>query len=296
MRKFATIFLCFVSLYGYTQNYVFYVMANKGSNEFKTSTTNTWKLIRKGVSFQTGDRIKIVDNAYLGLVHNTGKTTALIDPGVFDIEEIESNIGLRKKGLASKYTEFVFNNIEEEKDLFADSEEQVVTRGGEDKIILQLPSSIEVLGNTITLPWKPFKSGGPYQVNVKGIFDDILFQDVTGQTQYTLDLSREELAGENTFVINISLRDNPKVNSSEHVIGLVAGDEAVIIENELAELAGELNEQSSLDQIILAGFFEEKKFLGNATNSYLQAIALSPGVEDFNDLYRDFLLRHNLNK
>jgi len=295
VRKFVTIFLCFVSLYGYGQNYVFYVMANKGSNEFKTKTTDTWKLIRKGVSFQTGDRIKIVDNAYLGLVHNTGKTTALIDPGIFDIEEIESNIGLRKKGIASKYTEFVFNNIEEEKDLFADSE-QLVTRGGEDKIILQLPSSIEVLGSTITLPWKPFKSGGPYQVNVKGIFDDILFQEVTEETQYTLDLSREELAGENTFIINISLKDNPKVNSREHVIAFVTGDEAIIIGNELAELTVELDQQSSLDQIVLAGFFEEKKFLGNATNNYLQAIALSPGVEDFKDLYQDFLLRHNLNK
>jgi len=65
--------MCFLAVSSWTfgQDYAFKVLANKGSNEVKSG--DGWLAVKTGTSLKTGDELKISENAYLGLVHSSGK-------------------------------------------------------------------------------------------------------------------------------------------------------------------------------------------------------------------------------
>ena len=277
----------------FCQEYVFRVMVNKGSNQYKKESGTKWQMVKKGVSFNIGDWIRIADDAYLGLVHNSGKTTALINPGVFEISKLESTIGLKKKGIAAKYTEFVFNTFEK-KSAVPYTEKEVVTRGAEQKIHLLLPSNANVLNRKVILPWKPLQDENTYVVTVMGIFEDVLLQEETNANRFVLDLDLAELNQENTLIIRVSLKENAEVQSGEHVISTLSDNEIDILQSELLPLMQEINQESSLDQIILAGFYEQQDLLIDAIFCYQEAIRLSPEVEDFKEMYDNFMIRNKL--
>ncbi len=290
---FITFFCIFTSTACFSQNYVFRVMVNKGSNQFKKESGAKWQPVKKGVSFNTGDWIRIAEDAYLGLVHNSGKTTALKNPGVFEISKLATTIGLQKKGIASKYTEFVFNTIEK-KPAVPDNDEVLVTRGDVKKIRLLLPSNAKALNRKIILQWTPIADENTYMVTVMGIFEDVLLQEETNANSFMLDLDLAALNQENTLIIRVSLKENTKVHSGEHVISTLSDKEITVLNTELLPLLQEINEESSLDQIILAGFYEQQDLLIDASYCYRQAIRLSPEVEDFKVLYAAFIARNKL--
>ena len=110
---FLTAFFTFAFFEGQAQDFVFKVLANDGSNQFKAVSARSWTPVRRGVSFNNGDMIRIADKAYLGLIHSSGKTVELIKPGDFLIDEIESNIDSRKKvELINKCGEIEFRIVE----------------------------------------------------------------------------------------------------------------------------------------------------------------------------------------
>ena len=72
---------CFVSITAFGQDYAFKVLANKGTNEVKTG--NTWLPIKTGASLKVGDELRISENAYIGMVHATGKPFEIKKAGSF---------------------------------------------------------------------------------------------------------------------------------------------------------------------------------------------------------------------
>jgi len=176
---FLVAFFTFLFFDGQTQDFVFKVLANDGSNEFKSVSAQAWLPVRRGVSFNNGDMIRIVDKAYLGLIHNSGKTVELIKPGEFLIDEIESNIDSRKKGIGGKYTEFVFNTIENSGQ-DEESPEVLVARGANESINVYMPMAAEVINDRIIIPWEPVKDkDAVYMLFVKDMFDEVVFHNLT---------------------------------------------------------------------------------------------------------------------
>ena len=288
-----TFFIICASTACFCQDYVFRVMVNKGSNMFKKESETKWQPVKKGISFNIGDWIRIANDAYLGLVHNSGKTTALKNPGVFEISKLASEIGLQKKGIAAKYIEFVFNTIEQ-KPAVSDNNQVVVTRGAEKRIHLLLPSNAKALNRIIILTWNPIRGENTYVVTVMGIFEDILIQEETNTNRFMLNMDLAELNQENTLIIRVSLKENAEVHSGEHVISTLSNNEIEVLQSELLPLMQEISQESSLDQIILASFYEQQDLLIDAIYCYLEAIQLSPEVEDYKEMYDNFMIRNKL--
>jgi len=262
-------------------------MANKGSNMAKTSTDDTWKPIKFGDALHAGYWVKVVDKAYLGLVHNSGKTAALEDPGEFKIESIETSIKNKKKGLGAKYTDFVFEAIGNE-DLFG--EDKVVTRGISDQVFVELPPDAEVVHSKVHLRWKSINEYNEYVVTVKGIFDDVLARiDVKGV--YTiLDLNDEALSNEQTFVIVVSVKGDESIRSGDHIINRLNDEDL----QQMIPTPEENNVITSMDLIVLASYYEINNLLIDASNFYSEAMLKSPDVEDFKKIYDSFISRHGL--
>lgn len=290
---FLVAFFTFSFFDGQTQDFVFKVLANDGFNQFKSVSAQSWLPVRRGVSFNNGDMIRIADEAYLGLIHNSGKTVELIKPGEFMIDEIESNIDSRKKGIGSKYTEFVFNTIESPEDV--ESSEVLVTRGANESINVYMPMVAEVINDHIIIPWEPVKDkNAVYMVSVKGIFDDVLFNANTQENYYNLDLNHPSLKKEKMYVITISLKGKERVSSKEFSIDRLGAEEDIEDKAELLRLKSSLNANSSADQILMAAFYEENGLIVDAIASYHTAMTLSPQVDDFRKMYESFNSRNNL--
>jgi len=280
------LFLIILAPGAIAQDYIFKVMANEGSNMSRSSSNDPWKQVKRGDELLSGYWVKIVDKAYLGLVHNTGKTTALQNPGEFTIEKIESSIKNKKKGLGAKYTDFVFNSMDSKKLI---EEENIATRGAEEQIILKLPTDAEVIHSKVHLRWQPIKDYDDYVVTVKGIFDDVLTQVEVKGIHLVLDLASDPLKNEQSFIIDISVKGEESISSKEYIINRINDEE----QKQMTQSPEESGLNTSMDYVLLAAYYEENNLLIDASNFYQEAMIQSPEVEDFKELYTNFLRRHN---
>ena len=71
-------------------------------------------------------------------------------------------------------------------------------------------------------------------------------------------------------------------------------DDAKAIKDNLDILKAEVSDDSPLNKLIYASFYEENNLLLDALTKYEEAIELSPEVEDFKTLYDDFLIKNGL--
>jgi hypothetical protein len=72
------------------QDYAFKVLANKGVNEVKSG--DSWQPLKTGASLKAGDELKIADNAYLGLVHVSGKPMEVKQSGNYKVADLAAKV------------------------------------------------------------------------------------------------------------------------------------------------------------------------------------------------------------
>ncbi len=112
MRSFKPLLLAalFLSATCFGQSYVFKVLASKGTNQVKSSSESSWRPIKTGAGLISGDELKVPQDAYLGLVHTSGKTIELKTPNQVNVDELAASIKI-KSTVASKYVDFVLNKM-----------------------------------------------------------------------------------------------------------------------------------------------------------------------------------------
>jgi Tfp pilus assembly protein PilF len=66
------------------------------------------------------------------------------------------------------------------------------------------------------------------------------------------------------------------------------------IKKSLGEISADVDEQSALSQLLLAGFYEQNNLLIDAISAYEQAVRLAPDVPFYKESYDEFLMRHNI--
>lgn len=262
------------------QEYVFRVMAVKGTSMVRTSTVGSWKKIESGQKLVHGNWVKVADKSYLGLVHNTGKTAALETPGEFEITSIESSIKEKKRGLGAKYTDFVMND--------APPTEELMTRGAEDAIEAALPTDGEVAHEYIWIRWVSKQPYEKYTLTFFDIFEDVLATVTVQGNSYYLDLEDEGLHQQPTFILRISAQDG-QVQSQDYVINRLSEEEL----RELLPAMDEAGEKNAMDFVLLGAFYEEQNLLIDASNFYQEAINRQPEIESFGNFYQQFLKRHH---
>jgi hypothetical protein len=101
-----TIMLAFLlaSSIAFSQGYAYKVMANKGSNEVKSG--DAWQPLKTGASLSASDELKIVDNAYIGLIHASGKPLELRQSGSYKVADLASKVSSGSSVL-NKYADFI---------------------------------------------------------------------------------------------------------------------------------------------------------------------------------------------
>jgi len=302
--SFILVGLLIVGYTGYGQGYTFRIMVSKGDNKVKVGNASDWQAIRVGAKLNNGDEIKIGEKGYMGLVHSTGKTKELKTAGTFKIDELASAITAGSQNIASKYADFVISKMSpEEKEANRRKYASVtgaVERGADDASInIFMPTTVSVYNPKVLIRWEALDGNQTYVVKLKDLFEQTIMVAETNDPYYTVDFNDQKLSGaivENMVIINVSVKGNEDLKSKDAAIERISEDGSASFVVELKGLEENLGEKNSINNLILAEFYEENNLLLDALTSYEDAIKMSPDVEYYREAYDEFLLRTGLKR
>ncbi len=275
------------------QEYVFKVLANKGANEVKTS--EGWTPIKTGASLKQNDELKIVDNAYMGLVHSTGKPIELKQAGNYSIAQLASKI-TTGTSVMNKYTDFILSSNSEEGKKNRMAATGSVTRGLGVKVNLPAAQHAGVFGDNVTFGWEPRGEAG-YVVNVLDMEDNVLSAIETKETKISINLNDPKYASQPAVLLTVRDKNDVKSTSERYVLKRLNTTNRERIKKALAtELTVNAESAAALDKMMLALFYEQNGLLIDAISAYQQAIQLAPEVEDYKKAYEEFLILKGIKK
>jgi hypothetical protein len=189
--------LLFTYSAGFAQkDYSFKVLANKGSNEIKNG--DTWQPLKTGTSLKKEDEVKIGPNAYIGLVHASGKPMELKAAGSYKVSELETKVG-GGSSVLNKYTDFILSSNSAEAKKNRLSATGAVHRDVDNNAIkLLLPENqySGIYNTSAIINWDGSKVPGPYVVVLRNMFDDELTKIETPETSIQIDLSDPKYVNE----------------------------------------------------------------------------------------------------
>ncbi len=278
------------------QDYTFKVLANKGTNEVKTG--ESWQPLKTGASLRATDEIKLSENAYIGLVHASGRPLEVKTPGSYTVKTLESKMGAGSSVL-NKYTDFILssNSAEAKKNrLSATGAVHRATETAAITVIFPDKNKAEIFNNTAVLNWDDAKSTGPYVVSVLNLFEEQIMTIETPERTVTLNLADPKLVNETNLLIEVYSKADKKVASKQHMIKRMSAADMETIKKSMATEVGEITEVTPLSKLLEASFYEQKNLVIDAITAYEQAIKLAPDVPTYKEYYDEFLLRQNLKK
>jgi hypothetical protein len=285
------------------QDYVFKVLANKGGNTVKIANPETdWEPIRTGATLNTNDELHISENSYIGLVHASGKTVELKDQGNYYVRDLAAKLGNSRSSVASKYANFVINKMtsDEAEDINRNHRKYLTVTGAVERsvldapITLRMPSSVEVLTEKALIRWDKVEDVEDYIFTVKNMYDEVILTKEVNEPYIWLELTKAPINTEELIIVSVRAKNNEKIYSGNYGIKRLTGVDADPILKELEQLSASLREESSLNKLILATFYEENNLLIDALINYEQAMQLSPDVEQFSIAYQLFTKRNGL--
>lgn len=297
----AMVFGC-VTAYGQV-TYTFRVLANKGTNKVKRVGSGQEENLKTGATLNAGDQIIASDDAYIGLMHKSGKTTEVRGGGTKNVVDLEKNINTAGTSMTARYGQYVMNKLNEGDEvtnvrLQSNATGAVSRKVGEGAIEVYAPDQADLLGDKAYISWKQHESmeaGDLYVIKIKNIFDEEIFVSETDKTSIELDFSDEELAYDmGLYILNVYKKADMEIVSGDIGIKKVRSNDRVEVQENLALLKNEIAEDSPLNKLIYASFFEENGLILDALAKYEEAIKMSPEVSDFQELKKNFMIRYGL--
>lgn len=279
----------------FAQEYAFKVLANKGGNEVKAG--ETWQPVKTGASLKATDELKVADNAYLGLVHVSGKPVEIKQSGSYKVSDLASRIQ-GGTSVVTKYTDFILSSNSAESKKNKLSATGAVHRGETAAIHLLLPENqyAGIFNNIAVISWEGTNVPGPYVITLRNLFDDELGKFETPEKSFKLDLSEARFAKENAINIEVKSKTDSKLSSRQHLVKRLAPTEKENLNKEFLPLSQELKEPTALNKLLEASFYESKGLFIDAITAYEEAIRLAPDVPTYRESYEEFLIRNNIVK
>jgi len=280
--------MSFSAVLGQGGDYAFKVLANKGTNEVKSG--NTWVAVKTGAALKKEDELKLAENSYVGLVSAGGKPLELKASGSYKVAELLNQVG-NGASVLNKYTDFLLSSNSAEAKKNRLSATGAVHRGLDMKLYLPENNNADVFNNIVILNWE--SKHGPYIVTLKNMFDEQLGVIETPETTATVDLSAKEYAGESAILVEVMSKGDGKLKSLQHLVKRMNAAQTEKIKKEMSdEMGTSVTEETALNKLLLAGFYEQHKLFIDALTAYQQAIKLAPDVPSYKEDYDDFLIRN----
>ena len=281
------------------QEYQFKVLANHGDNTLVTSDGSINEHLKVGSILQEGDKLILSEGAYVGLMHPNGRTMELKEGGEFEVSSLVLKAG-EGNSVASKYANYLINKMsEEDVDIHSNHTQYLKVTGAVERTLdastikVMMPNSAEIFNPNAFVRWTDLGEVA-YVVTMRNMFDEVLLTQETSKPQIKIDLNAKELADEKLVIIKVAVKDNPALASDNYGIKKITAPKAKTIDSDLKSLKASFQEDSGLNKLILASFYEDHNLLVDALANYEEALQINPNVEEYKIAYERFVTRHNL--
>jgi len=301
MRKFVSIaittMLIFVVGVANGQGYTFRVLANKGQNKVKKEGTSSAVALKTGATLSEGDELIASQGAYIGLMHKSGKTLEVRTPGTKKVADLAKMVNTKSASVSSRYAKFLANKMnEKEKPNYRArlNATGAVSRGADGVIDVLIPDDATVLNDIAIISWVTPDDvvEDTYIVTISNIFDEeIMKTEVTGNS-VRLDLSEGQLKNEEgLWIMEIATTGNSEISGK---VALKRPENPSQYDESLNILKAEVDEESPLNKVIYASYYEENGLIVDALTAIEEAIQMNPEVEDFKILKKDIIERNGI--
>jgi hypothetical protein len=278
----ALLFSCSVAL---AQDYTFKVLVSKGKNEIKKE--GNWQAVKVGTSLNSIDELKVSENAYIGLVHISGKPLEVKDPGKYKVMDLSAKMS-GGPSVLNKYTDFILSSNDRSKNNLTAT--GAVHRGGNGiHLFLPAPDKAYMLNDSVSFQWSDNTSRAPYTIVISNLWGDELAKLKSNTNTVDVNFAEKIFAKESEFRIEVASADNK--TSDAYTVRKLTPAEKNKLQPVVKEMKGETAQQSGLYKMMEAGFYEQNKLLVDAVTSFLKAVKLEPALKDD---YEYFLLRNAL--
>lgn len=307
MKKASSIMLVLAAMFlattAFGQDHTFKVLARQGTNQVKKAGAAEGEPLKAGMLLYANDQLIVGTGGYIGLMHKSGKTIEVREVGTFKISDLEKKVDLKTESVSSKYAQFIASKVNDDGTVSMAQRSQatgaVSRAAGSAAITVILPSqTTDVLGNNVIVRWEAPTAAGAdaiYSVQVENIFDEVIFKTETNKQHVKLNFDSKEMANEGLYIFSVKLKGNDEIKSIKYGIKRVTAEDAASLVSNYNGLKKELNEnESALNKLIYASFFEENGMLLDALTKYEEAMQMSPNVADFKELYTAFLVSNGL--
>jgi len=293
------VMMLLISTAGFAQE-LFKVLASKGTNKAVSGGVESGLVI--GKKLMKGDKLIVAEGGYVGLAHASGKTIEIKKGGSYDVATLVNEVSNQNTSSSQKYVNFVSNQMTSgNTNLAANRQSNMsstgsVERGGNYK--LYQGTRMEVYNtDKIVIQWMPVDKSKGFYVTLVNMYDEEIFKSETNGNSITLDLSQIDGSklDDNSAKIVIVAKNSPELKTDDsYFLTFITGDKQKKVTEELAAMQQFNSENTAINKIVLAGFYEENGLYLNAMEKYQEAIALEPEVEDYKTAYDQFLKRNEL--
>lgn len=305
MRKFVsiaiTIMLVFVVGVANGQGYTFRVLANKGQNQVKKEGAATAVALKTGATLSDGDQLIASQGAYIGLMHKSGKTLEVRTPGTKKVSDLAKMVNTKSASVSSRYAKFLANKMNEKEQpnyrqrLNATGAAKRALAGDEQIKALIPAEDASVLGDKAIVTWDVLDDmeENVFIVTVKNIFDEEIMKEEVAGNSVVLDFTSDQMQNEEgLWIINVRAKENQDVSSGD--IAIKRPENPSQYEEGLSSLKAEVDEDSPLNKVIYASYYEENGLIVDALTAIEEAIQMNPDVEDFKILKKDIIERNGI--
>ncbi|GAL86946.1 hypothetical protein MYP_4176 [Sporocytophaga myxococcoides] len=293
--------LFFISTTVFSQDNLFTVLATKGANKYASSGSSEWKAITPGKKLLKDDKLSIDENGYIGLVHKSGKTIEIKKAGVYEVAKLNGEVAAQNSSITKKYVDYVTSEISNggSENMASNRHKYMDVTGSVERdvpaIKVLAPKESFVIGLPVLLKWKPVAGAKSYAVTVKNLFDEPVYSIEVENNFVILDFSKLNIQKDKVYGYQIETKGAERFAKFEgYSFKYLPEDKAAKVSKEADELKANLNEETALNKIILATFYEDQNLLLNALECYETALKLSPDIEEYKIAYGKFLNRNKL--
>ncbi|PIP77474.1 MAG: hypothetical protein COW85_08765 [Ignavibacteria bacterium CG22_combo_CG10-13_8_21_14_all_37_15] len=289
-------FLLFLTQVVWCQEQVFTVLTSKGDVQVKR-LNNSWQPLSIGVILYKGETIKLNKNNYLGLLHSTGKTKELKNEGTYNVADIAGSFDSQKATVSSKFAGYLLQEFMNKDDTKKEMENLgAVVRQGVERIELDFPGNTLIIDSTIQFSWFPNQSGESYIFQIMNNAKNTVFMQEVKEPFIAVNANALQLEKGKPYQWKVFSTTNDDMLSDTAVLELLPSRERQTFQAEFSQLLKELNyDETALNYLIIAKYYEQNKLNANALKYYEKSIAAAPEVDDYFFAYINFLQSNGMN-
>lgn len=286
--------LLMMQLVSIAQEHVFNIVALSGSTKLNNGTE-----LKSGDEILSNQTIVVGSGGYVALMHKTGKTIELQTNGTYSVSDLSKKVNAGNNSYASQYSDFVINQMTADGTSNNYSNTGSVTRDIMKNIEILLPKQVSILKNTsFHVSWVSPRENDTYTIKLLDLFDKVVYKQELSKNETVLNFSElTNLVTDSKTPYLLQVCSNTKkglVSKKIRVIMMETNKEQ-LISTEFTKLKSELGENTAINSLILASFYEAKGLTVYAAENLENASNQAPKVEHYRKIYLNYLTKKKIN-